>query len=288
MYDMKKFHFLKDHLDDVKPCIVCNSTKLELYAERDFMSAYKCSKCGMISVNPYLTEHGASLFYQTYFQMRKYNDPLKSLRDSQYEYDKNFLIKFISPGKILDIGCSGGYFLSTFDDQWDKHGGDLTEDAIEEAQNLFGIKGYVGDVNNINFECKFDVVTMRGVLEHVKYPRILFDTLLRLIKPGGYFYISATPHGRNYAFDLFRGNWRLFTPLEHVHFFEPHHISRMLGDRFKLVRVDFPYFGTPYCDYENDLNSIAQVQLSLANNEPLNVESRAFPGAMMNCIWQFI
>ena len=32
-------------------------------------------------------------------------------RSIQYKLDVKSLLKFVNKGKILDIGCSGGYFL---------------------------------------------------------------------------------------------------------------------------------------------------------------------------------
>ena len=36
-------------------------------------------------------------------------------REKQYKLDRDLITKFVSKGKILDVGCNGGFFLSYFE-----------------------------------------------------------------------------------------------------------------------------------------------------------------------------
>ena len=287
MYDINDFSYLSNYLDSEFSCIVCNSNSFEEYAKKSFLSAKKCSICGMISVNPYLTDEGVSLFYDDYFKMRTSSSLMNELRKDQYKIDYEFLSRTISEGSVLDIGCSGGYFLSNFPSSWEKFGIDLTLDAALEAKSKFGIEVYTGKVNEFTFTRKFDVVSMRGVIEHFKNPSDIFNLLPQILNPDGYFYISATPTGNNMAFELFRENWGLFTPLEHVHFFSPGHITKMLGEKFELVDIYFPYNSTPYANPNKDSieieNALRNKYLGLSQ---IN-KSPAFPGSMMNALWRY-
>lgn len=287
MYEDNKFETLKEHMDDLKPCLICGSTKLDIFASKGFFTAQKCIDCGMVSTNPYLTTVGVEKFYSTYLKMRQNSDPLFEARNEQYVYDLEFLQNTISSGSILDVGCSAGYFLSKFSDAWDKEGIDLTQDCADDARKFFNIKVNVGSISNFQTQKRYDVVSARGVIEHFKNPRELTNALPRLLKPGGYFYVCATPTSDNAAFELYRGSWRLFTPFEHVHFFNVSSLSELLGPKFEIVDVDYPYEGTPYCDFELDMLEFKKAYAEKSQGKVITAQSRSFPGAMINAIWVY-
>ena len=54
----------------------------------------------------------------------------------QYDLDKNFLEQFINKGKVLDVGCGGGIFLSRLNKKFDKYGIDLDESSIKFAKKF--------------------------------------------------------------------------------------------------------------------------------------------------------
>ena len=288
MYKEREYEFLVDHLDGIVPCIVCDSQNWSPFAKKGFFEALKCQDCGMVSVNPYLTDIGVDMFYEKYFTMRTTNDPLFKVRHDQYLYDLDFLEKTCVGGSVLDIGCSGGYFLSNFSNKWVTRGLELTDDSAKTALELFNIPVDVCHVRDYEPLAKFDVVMARGVIEHFKNPRELTDRLSEFLNPGGHFYICATPTSDNAAFDVYRGEWRLFTPYEHVHFFNAKNLGRLLGPQFELVALDFPYEGTPYANPEEDMASFKQAYTQSQLSEDITAKSNSFPGAMMNAIWRYL
>ena len=46
----------------------------------------------------------------------------------------NFL-KRSKPGKIIDVGCGLGWFMSTLDNKWEKYGTDISKFALINASN---------------------------------------------------------------------------------------------------------------------------------------------------------
>ena len=50
------------------------------------------------------------------------------------------------------------------------------------------------------------------------------------MKPGGLLFITATPAGDAFAFDVYREKWHLFNPLEHLHFFSLKHLTKILDE----------------------------------------------------------
>ncbi len=270
-------------------CIVCGSDDLEEFASQDYMTAKRCLHCGMISTNPYLTDDGVDAFYNSYFQHRTSAElaELFELRKHQYVKDREFVESVVSSGKILDVGCSGGYFLSEFtQDSWERFGTDLTLDALTNASKKFGITTFQGGIHHVPDDLRFDVITMRGVLEHIRDLRPAIDKAHRLLKPGGIFVVLAAPVGNSFAFEIYRGSWRLFTPLEHVHFFSLPTLDKFLSPSFSRIKVDFPYYDTPYCDVPKDFEIMSEAVVEKSRGKPISVESRSFPGSMINAVYR--
>ena len=105
----------KPYLGELRNCIICNSKKFESWAQLKYLEAKKCLNCGMISVNPHINEEGQAMLYSNYFEQRDKMEDLSRLRELMYNVDINWIHKFIQGGSVLDVGCSGGYFLNKFD-----------------------------------------------------------------------------------------------------------------------------------------------------------------------------
>ena len=88
--------------------------EFSVWAQENYLRALRCDNCGMISVNPHFNDEGLNIFYDNYFRYRQENRLLNQQRDEMYLIDKNWVTNYIKKGKILDIGCSGGFFLSKF------------------------------------------------------------------------------------------------------------------------------------------------------------------------------
>ena len=60
-----------------------------------------------------------------------------NLRDKQYVLDSKFITDQLSTGKILDIGCNGGFFLNKLPNTFEKYGIDVDKEAIEFGKKKF-------------------------------------------------------------------------------------------------------------------------------------------------------
>jgi len=146
---------------------------------------------------------------------------------------------------------------------------------------------YLGDVLNSHFkDSYFDVITMRGVIEHLPDPVKTIKKVSDLMKPGGLFYICATPNGESFSVKLFKQNWNLFHPIEHLWYFSPNNLSLLSeGFNLKLIWSEYPYIGTPYENINEDImlinKKIANTRLD-KNNEDV---SPPFYESMMSLIY---
>lgn len=280
---------LYPYLGEEHPCIVCGSRKLEPWARRNYLEAKQCLKCNMISVNPHLSEEGLNEFYSDYFAYRQDDHVKKRQRDVVYLIDRDWVSLFVKGGKVLDIGCSGGFFLSKFSpERWERYGVEIAPDAAEYARSNFGIPVRVGNIVELDFDERFNLVMLRGVIEHFRDPISVLNKCCQLLAPGGFLFITATPAGDSFAFEVYRGKWRLFTPLEHIHFFPVRLLSRLLSAYgMRLVSYHYQYEETPYANPPEDFKKIQRdIVLVMQGRRSEIVGSVPFPGSMITALWE--
>jgi len=273
---------------EIRPCIVCKSNDLEIFATRDCLTARVCKKCGMISTNPYFNEEGIGILYSNYLSDRLNMEEKSRQREVMYEIDRDWVLNFISSGTILDVGCSAAYFLSKFDQKlFDRNGVEMSEKYVELAKNMFDIPVRSGKFVDMDFDRKFDMVMMRGTIEHFVCPVQELKKAAEITEAGGLIYICATPNGSSFAFDVYRGKWGLFSP-DHVHFFSLHHLDSILrGLDFELLASNYQYEETPYANPINDFSKIRKDIFLIEQGRMGDVEqSVPFPGSMMSAVWK--
>ncbi len=210
-------------------------------------------------------------------------------RSEQYALDSHVLKKFVNEGKLLDVGCNGGFFLSELGEGFERYGTELDPTAVNYAREnykSFASNIEQGTIEDTNFENEyFDVITMRGVIEHVSDPNESFHHVERLLKKGGYFFVCATPNGESYCADLYRENWNLFHPVQHLWHFSPKNLDIMAARyNLKLIWSETQYLGTPYADPRNDLIKITEK----IKNPTDNQISPAFFENMMSLVFKKI
>ena len=282
---------LKKYLGELRSCIICNGKNLEAWAKLDYLEAKKCKDCGMISVNPHLNDEGLSKVYQDYFTHRLDEKELFEKRKIMYKIDHDWITKFINHGKMLDVGCSGGQFLSVFDSKkWERQGVEIDKDAAEFAKSEYDIPVSIGYFPEISFEEKFDLVVIRGVIEHFSDPISVLKKCAEVLKPNGFLFITATPVGNSFAFDVYREKWHLFTPLAHIHFFTVDLLSRVLKTfGMSLIDQHYQYEETPYANPEKDFAKIQEDIILISKGKQDEIEkSVTFSGSMMTAVWQKI
>jgi 2-polyprenyl-3-methyl-5-hydroxy-6-metoxy-1,4-benzoquinol methylase len=285
----KLWNDLKNHLEEIKPCIICNSIDLEKWANINYLVAKKCKECGMISVNPHFNDEGLKLLYSNYFYKRQENDILNAQRKLVYQLDHDWINNFIYRGRVLDVGCSGGFFLDHFSKKnWIREGVEIAGNSADYARDKFEVLVHEGLITEINFEKKYDLVMFRGVIEHFRDPISVFKKCNEIIKPGGYLYFTATPAGDSFAFEVYREKWALFTPLEHIHFFTVELLNLALSKyNFEYVSHHYQYQETPYANPQSDYNKILKDICLKQNNKFHNIDSSVpFPGSMITALWK--
>lgn len=187
-------------------------------------------------------------------------DPDGKVRDrntpeekAQYLGDVKTELAFVNnlrPGRILDVGCGLGWFLSAVNDSWEKYGVEVSECAAVEA----GTEGtiYSGWFEDTHFpDGYFNVVILHHVIEHMVDPKLTLDKIHRLLVPGGHL-VLGTPDFDSPVARRFGERYRLLYDPTHSSFFSRDSMHKLLSDTgFIVDNVDLPFFNTRHFTMEN-------------------------------------
>jgi len=237
-------------------CILCEKTTYNNFYDLNPYSLIKCSSCGLIRVSPMPNPQEKKKNSQSIYSSIEYRE--RYFKDKRF-FTRWFKAKFkiierLKPekGKILDVGCSYGFFLEVAKRRgWDIYGIEIDPITGGYTKDKFGDKIFIGELENSHFEMHyFDVITLWDVIEHVVNPVDFLKTVKNYLKPSGIICIQ-TPNIESYISKLKNKNWDWLTPGDHLYFFSP----RTLHKTLKLVGLKSIYFKTwePNCYFIDSL-----------------------------------
>jgi 2-polyprenyl-3-methyl-5-hydroxy-6-metoxy-1,4-benzoquinol methylase len=189
-----------------------------------------------------IEEKRRSQFGESYFSV--YHEDPKRLQ--MYKAECARIERLKPSGRILDVGCGIGLFLSQFSsDRWERYGTDISELAINESR-LKGIK--VKDYNNAYDypEKYFDVIVFRGSLQHIPEPFSVIIKCIHLLTPGGYLIFLATPNSNSPYYRRFK-TLPILTP--HLNILIPSDImmrNALQNFGLEVIEIRYPYLRSPY------------------------------------------
>src|SRR5262249_391813 len=152
----------------------------------------RCDDCEMCYLNPVFTDEALTQFYL-------HNNTVQSqVVKNESEFYRRILGKglttisrFVKPGRILDMGCSTGFFLDLAREAgWKTWGVELNQAEIVEAEKS-GHKVSNSSLEDCGFDEKFDAITMWDVFEHIKDGRALLYEIRRRLAPGGVLFMQT-------------------------------------------------------------------------------------------------
>jgi 2-polyprenyl-3-methyl-5-hydroxy-6-metoxy-1,4-benzoquinol methylase len=150
--------------------------------------------------------------YDSYFDLQE------SLKIS-FEQKLKVVNQKMKSGSLLDIGCAYGTFLETASRQFNCFGLEISKYAAHAAREIYCVKTIISNIEQSPFlHDHFDVVTMWDVIEHLRYPISALKEVHRLLKPGGYCFISTDNIDSWLVKFLGKSWWSFAPPLHLCHF----------------------------------------------------------------------
>ena len=283
---------MKKFIGSVRPCAVCgnnsNYRKNNIWAKDNYFRAIECENCSFVSIDPCISEKGLTEYYQFNMNRRLINKKKIALRNIEYLNDKKFIERVVSSGKVLDVGCGGGVFLSKLSKKFIKYGLDIDKTSAQYGRKKFKIKIVEKKLGEDNFKKNyFDLIIFRGVIEHLYDPKSAVNRAHALLKKNGHIIFCATPNLLSFPAWLYRSKWNLWHPIQHINIFSAETLWKMCGKK-KFIKVDekYPYLETPYANKKkNYIKIITDIKNIASNkNEKFSSNSPPFWGNMLSLI----
>ena len=194
------------------------SAKDYLHRKEGIFSIVKCTNCGLVYTNPRPKSRDLVQFYSSevgYYQPKINRQQISSIDrkilgncldyfsdEKKSHLQRLYLLsahpwrfrrqkiwgipKFVREGSLLDIGCSYGGFLYEMKNKgWNVHGIEMNPKMATWGRKNLGLDIFCGDVERFKTRKKFDVITMRMLLEHVDSPKKTLVRVASLLKPNG-------------------------------------------------------------------------------------------------------
>ena len=166
-------------------CRICGNEHLKLYynqGNKDQYEFYKCSNCKVINLKiPEKTDQNKYAYV--------YINPLDKNHKQNKDHFKTyrFIKKIIGvKGKYLDIGCGNGRLLDLFrKDGWNVHGLELSQFLADKIKEHLGIEVTVANFLDYESKERYNLVTLRHVLEHLPDPILAMKKINNLLEEGG-------------------------------------------------------------------------------------------------------
>jgi len=228
------------------PCDLCGSddhdvlfdARDRLYGCEGTFTYVRCRKCGLVRMNPQISPGDADKFYVSDYGPHRIvpktgpqGNRLVKSRTQKKPFVASAIGKLAQGGRLLDVGCGNGGFLSemTVLTGCHAHGVDTSRLAAEAAKENYGIDIFTGTVLESPFpERYFDVITAWAYLEHVNNPSEVLLKISNLLKNDGAC-IMSTPNFKSFNSRLFRDKWYHLDCPRHLYIYSQDTIKKLVN-----------------------------------------------------------
>jgi len=204
-----------------------------------------CKRCGFIYVNPQDKSDGLLSFDKESFLLSMINhyNAQSSVRVRNCHERLDQIEKTIKKGKILDVGCSAGFFLREAERRgWAVLGIEPSERCSSYARKEFSLEVSSGEYNHENVKKNnlrdLNAITFWGVLGHMEDPNKSIRLTHEILRPGGIIAIE-TPNIESPIFKLFKQRWYHLSIANQNYFFSQSSLKGMIEKNgFKIITLE--------------------------------------------------
>lgn len=187
----------------------------------------KCLHCGLMFAYP---REDDSKIQQRYFSFidPEYEDERDARSDNQRTLVQTCQKLYGKRGTLLDIGCATGVLLEAAKKEgWRAIGIEPSQWATKVARDKYGLNVVNGVFNENSFQASsFDIATCVDVVEHVTNPKMLLESIHKVLRPKGVLCI-VTPDKRSLVARLLGEKWWHIRP-DHIYYFSKKDFSVLL------------------------------------------------------------
>lgn len=237
-------------------CLVCANAVTEIFrddgAERSLTSSDLGSSRQTVSHGKILRCHRCGFGFRAYrpseeelASLYRELDPVVYERESRgrtltARRHLEIVREFVSQGRLLDVGCASGAFLSCAADRgFEVTGVEPSSALCAKAEQRLSGRGTVlccALENSKLPQASMDVATLWDVLEHVPHPLAFLGLCASLVKNGGYVIVNV-PDPESWQARLLGDRWPLLLA-EHLNYFSRRSLA-LAGEANHLQVVRF-------------------------------------------------
>ena len=182
----------KDKYFYVANCPLCLSDDSNEVFKIDGFSYHECQSCDSLYTKPNLRQNVIEKLYsdgtyQVYHEslVKTSLDLRKGILEERKYSQIEAMINCGTPS-LLDVGCGGASFLDVCKKNgWEVEGIDPSPSSAKVALEKYNIKVHHAYFKDMEFDKKFDVITLWGVLEHILDPVSAIIKAVNLLEVGG-------------------------------------------------------------------------------------------------------
>jgi SAM-dependent methyltransferase len=217
---------------DIPYHIEADTTRHPLYkpALPKTMKWRSCAGCGHIFTEGYHTPEALDIVFSDTLVKQRVGYDVEGQRKVSARIVER-IARHVPDGHWLDVGFGNASLLFTAEEWgYTPVGIDLRKDNVEALQKL-GIEAHCLDIEDMDADARFSVVSMADVLEHMAFPRKELQAACRLLRSGGVLFVSMP----NMASIVWRaldaaGTNPYWGELEHYHNFTRQRLNGLLEE----------------------------------------------------------
>lgn len=231
---MKKLdRYIKDisNYEEVN-CCVCEIKPNLWTHDWSGISISICPSCGLRFVSPRLKE---KILEKEIYTSDYYNNKIviQEKLDVNLNKGENYLLSSIenykSPKSIFDVSAGNGKFLLSAQKRgWFISGSEISQEQSIHLSKLLNCKIYVGYIESLEIEERYDVVSFIHVIEHTANPVLFLKKCATFLKEDGVLY-GIFPNTKSISdrfktflskYGLKRKKYKHFSAQHHLWFFD--------------------------------------------------------------------
>lgn len=225
-------------------CPVCATNAARFYCQKASARYLICASCGLIYQSPLPTRASMVAYADAEYESGAYQAYVaaRAMKIRHFEDRMRQLPPYVRAGRLLDIGCSCGYFMEVAAAHgFEVRGVEFSRSAIAAARPDVRARIVNGSLEDLPADERFDLISAFDLVEHVPDPAAFLQQCHARLVPGGTIVLS-TPDTGHFLRPLMRSRWPMLQPLQHLHLFSARALTRSLeGAGFTDVSVTSAY-----------------------------------------------